>query len=47
VTNFKEKWKLQRVAAGHCTGHFAQVEITKVFSDKHDHSGLGDVIALP
>jgi 7,8-dihydropterin-6-yl-methyl-4-(beta-D-ribofuranosyl)aminobenzene 5'-phosphate synthase len=47
VTNFKEKWKLQRVAAGHCTGHFAQVEITKVFADKHDHSGLGDVIALP
>jgi 7,8-dihydropterin-6-yl-methyl-4-(beta-D-ribofuranosyl)aminobenzene 5'-phosphate synthase len=47
VTNFKEKWKLQRVAAGHCTGHYAQVEITKVFSDKHDHSGLGDVIALP
>jgi 7,8-dihydropterin-6-yl-methyl-4-(beta-D-ribofuranosyl)aminobenzene 5'-phosphate synthase len=47
VTNFKEKWKLERVAAGHCTGHFAQVEITKVFADKHDHSGLGDVIALP
>jgi 7,8-dihydropterin-6-yl-methyl-4-(beta-D-ribofuranosyl)aminobenzene 5'-phosphate synthase len=47
VTNFKEKWKLERVAAGHCTGHFAQVEIAKVFADKHDHSGLGDVIALP
>jgi 7,8-dihydropterin-6-yl-methyl-4-(beta-D-ribofuranosyl)aminobenzene 5'-phosphate synthase len=47
VTNFKEKWKLERVAAGHCTGHFAQVEIAKIFADKHDHSGLGDIIALP
>ncbi len=47
VTNFKDKWKLQRVAAGHCTGHFAQVELTKIFGDKHDHSGLGEVITLP
>ncbi|MEI7531177.1 MAG: MBL fold metallo-hydrolase [Betaproteobacteria bacterium] len=47
VANFKDKWKLQRVAAGHCTGHFAQVEIAKVFGDKHDHSGLGEVISLP
>jgi 7,8-dihydropterin-6-yl-methyl-4-(beta-D-ribofuranosyl)aminobenzene 5'-phosphate synthase len=45
VANFKDKWKLQRVAAGHCTGHFAQVEISKVFGDKHDHSGLGEIIS--
>ena len=47
VTNFKDKWKLQRVAAGHCTGHFAQVEIAKVFADQQDHSGIGEVILLP
>ena len=47
VTNFKDKWKLQRVAAGHCTGHFAQVEIAKVFADQQDHSGIGEVIFLP
>ena len=47
VVNFRDKWKLQRVAAGHCTGHFAQVEIAKIFSDQQDHSGLGEVILLP
>ena len=47
VANFKDKWKLQRVAAGHCTGHFAQVEIAEVFADQQDHSGIGEVILLP
>ncbi len=47
VANFESKWKLERVAAGHCTGEFAQAELEKVFKDRHDHSGLGEVIALP
>ena len=45
--NFKSKWKLERIAAGHCTGEFAQVELERVFKDHHDHSGVGEVIALP
>lgn len=47
VANFENKWKLARVAAGHCTGEFAQTELEKVFKNRHDHSGLGEVIALP
>ncbi len=47
VSNFSSKWKLDRVAAGHCTGGFAQAKIAELFKERHDHSGLGEVIALP
>ena len=47
VGNFQSKWKMERVAAGHCTGPFAQRELRRVFGERHDHSGLGEVIALP
>ncbi|PRC94574.1 MBL fold metallo-hydrolase [Solimicrobium silvestre] len=47
VDNFKNKWMIERVAAGHCTGEFAQTELERVFGIRHDHSGLGEVIALP
>ncbi|MES2019090.1 MAG: MBL fold metallo-hydrolase [Pseudomonadota bacterium] len=47
VENFKLKWKLERVAAGHCTGEYAQTELQRVFGNHHDHTGLGEVIALP
>ena len=47
VSNFQSKWNLERVAAGHCTGPFAQLELRRVFKDLHDHSGLGAVIDLP
>jgi 7,8-dihydropterin-6-yl-methyl-4-(beta-D-ribofuranosyl)aminobenzene 5'-phosphate synthase len=47
VSNFQSRWHIERVAAGHCTGEFAQVELERVFGARHDHSGLGEVIALP
>jgi 7,8-dihydropterin-6-yl-methyl-4-(beta-D-ribofuranosyl)aminobenzene 5'-phosphate synthase len=47
VGNLKNRWMIERVAAGHCTGEFAQVEFDKVFGSHHDHSGLGEVIELP
>ncbi len=47
VNNFQSKWKLERVAAGHCTGVFAQAELERVFGDRHDYAGVGAVIALP
>lgn len=47
IGNFASKWKLDRVAAGHCTGGFAQAKIAELFKERHDHSGLGEVIALP
>ena len=47
VSNFKNKWGIERVAAGHCSGEFAQTEFGRVYGSKHDHSGLGEIILLP
>ena len=47
VTGFRDKWKLERAAAGHCTGEFAFSEFNRVFGSKFDHAGVGAVIALP
>ena len=47
VTRFRDKWKLERAAAGHCTGEFAFSEFNRVFGPKFDHAGVGAVIALP
>jgi 7,8-dihydropterin-6-yl-methyl-4-(beta-D-ribofuranosyl)aminobenzene 5'-phosphate synthase len=47
VNNFQSRWHIERVAAGHCTGEYAQVELERVFGGRHDHSGVGEVIALP
>lgn len=47
ASNFQQKWKLERVAAGHCSGEFAQSQFAKQFGERHDHSGLGAVISLP
>ena len=47
VTRFRDKWKFQRVAAGHCSGEFAFAEFNRVFGPKFDHAGVGQVIDLP
>jgi len=47
VTSFRDKWKLERAAAGHCTGEFAFSEFNRIFGPKFDHAGVGAVIPLP
>jgi len=47
VGRFRDKWKLERVAAGHCTGEFAFSEFNRVFGPKFDHALVGAVIAVP
>ena len=47
VTRFKDKWKFERVAAGHCTGEFVFSELNRVFGAKFDQPVVGSVIALP
>ena len=47
VGRFKDKWKLERVAAGHCTGEFAFSEFNRVFGSHFDHALVGAVVALP
>jgi 7,8-dihydropterin-6-yl-methyl-4-(beta-D-ribofuranosyl)aminobenzene 5'-phosphate synthase len=47
VTRLRDKWHIERMAAGHCTGQFAFVEVGRIFGPKFDHAGVGTVIALP
>jgi len=47
VTAFRDKWKIERMAAGHCTGQFAFAEMIRVFGPNFDMSGVGSVIPLP
>ena len=47
VANLKNKWKAERITAGHCTGELAQTQFEQVFKGHHDHPGVGEVIILP
>lgn len=47
VLAFRDKWKIERMAAGHCTGQFAFSELIRVFGPKFDPAGVGSVIPLP
>ena len=47
VTRFRDKWKFQRVAAGHCTGEFAFSEFNRVYGPRYDRAMVGAVIELP
>jgi 7,8-dihydropterin-6-yl-methyl-4-(beta-D-ribofuranosyl)aminobenzene 5'-phosphate synthase len=47
VTRFRDRWHLERVAAGHCSGEFAFSELNRIFGAKLDHAGVGAVIPLP
>lgn len=44
---FHDTWKLERIAAGHCTGEFAFSEFNRIFGSAFDHAGVGAVIPLP
>jgi len=47
ATSFRDKWKIERMSPGHCTGQFAFSEFIRVYGSKFDQAGLGSVIALP
>jgi 7,8-dihydropterin-6-yl-methyl-4-(beta-D-ribofuranosyl)aminobenzene 5'-phosphate synthase len=47
VTRFREKWGVERMAAGHCTGPFAFAELVRIYGDRFDRAGVGSVINLP
>jgi 7,8-dihydropterin-6-yl-methyl-4-(beta-D-ribofuranosyl)aminobenzene 5'-phosphate synthase len=44
---FREKWRIERISPGHCTGQFAFSEFIRVYGSNFDRAGLGSVIALP
>jgi 7,8-dihydropterin-6-yl-methyl-4-(beta-D-ribofuranosyl)aminobenzene 5'-phosphate synthase len=47
VTALHDKWKVDRVALGHCTGEPAFAAFQRVFGSQYNYAGLGSVIELP
>lgn len=46
VTNLQTKWKLQRIAPGHCTGEPAFARLQKAFGEKYVYAGLGTTVVM-
>jgi 7,8-dihydropterin-6-yl-methyl-4-(beta-D-ribofuranosyl)aminobenzene 5'-phosphate synthase len=46
VGNLKTKWKVQKIAPGHCTGEPAFARLKKAFGDDYLYAGLGTTINL-
>jgi len=47
VENLKTKWKVQRIAPGHCTGEPAFARLKKVYGESYLYAGLGTTVDLP
>ena len=47
IVAFRDKWRIERVAAGHCTGQFAFAELVRIYGPNFDIAGIGSVISLP
>ena len=46
VENLKTKWKLQRIAPGHCTGEPAFARLRKAYAENYLYAGLGATVEL-
>ena len=48
VTSFRDKWKIERMAAGHCTGPFAFAEMIRLFEPaiRSRRRRYGDFLAV-
>jgi len=46
VGNLQTKWKVQRMAPGHCTGEPAFARLQKAFGEKYVYAGLGTTVAI-
>jgi 7,8-dihydropterin-6-yl-methyl-4-(beta-D-ribofuranosyl)aminobenzene 5'-phosphate synthase len=47
VDNLKNKWKLEKVAPGHCTGEPAFLRLQKAFGDDYLYAGAGTRLEIP
>ena len=43
ASSFRDKWKIERMSPGHCTGQFVFSEFIRVYGSKFDQAGLGSV----
>jgi 7,8-dihydropterin-6-yl-methyl-4-(beta-D-ribofuranosyl)aminobenzene 5'-phosphate synthase len=46
VENLQSKWKVQRVAPGHCTGEPAFARLKKAYAENYLYAGLGTTVEL-
>jgi 7,8-dihydropterin-6-yl-methyl-4-(beta-D-ribofuranosyl)aminobenzene 5'-phosphate synthase len=46
VENLKTKWKVQRIAPGHCTGEPAFARLRKAYGEGYLYAGLGTTVEL-
>jgi 7,8-dihydropterin-6-yl-methyl-4-(beta-D-ribofuranosyl)aminobenzene 5'-phosphate synthase len=46
VSNLKSKWKLERIAPGHCTGEAAFARLKKAYGENYLYAGLGTKVEL-
>jgi 7,8-dihydropterin-6-yl-methyl-4-(beta-D-ribofuranosyl)aminobenzene 5'-phosphate synthase len=46
VGNLRTKWKVQRIAPGHCTGEPAFARLQKAFGERYVYAGLGTVVTM-
>jgi 7,8-dihydropterin-6-yl-methyl-4-(beta-D-ribofuranosyl)aminobenzene 5'-phosphate synthase len=44
--NLKTKWKVRRIAPGHCTGEPAFARLKKAYGENYLYAGLGTTVAL-
>lgn len=47
VESLRDRWKVARLSAGHCTGPFAFAEMVRLYGDRYDRPGVGAVVPLP
>jgi 7,8-dihydropterin-6-yl-methyl-4-(beta-D-ribofuranosyl)aminobenzene 5'-phosphate synthase len=47
VEDLKTKWKVQKIAAGHCTGEPTFARLKKAYGDNYLYAGLGTKVELP
>ena len=46
VANLKTKWKVQKIAPGHCTGELAFARLKKAYGNNYFYAGLGTKVDL-
>jgi len=46
VTNLQTKWKVQKIAPGHCTGEPAFARLQKSYGEKYVYAGLGTTVTV-
>jgi len=47
VENLKTKWKLQKIAPGHCTGEPAFLRLKNAFGENYIYAGAGTTVDIP